>query len=102
MRAAPARRRGRWAKVATYPVEALTGGGALGVPAALLALGGGGDLGMRRPLGSRGGLPCPRRPRGSSGANGASPFDARQGPRHVVAWMLGCGPRISIAGSLGQ
>src|SRR5258708_28104483 len=77
MMAAPARRRGRCANVPRMPTGALTGGGALGVPAALLILGGG-DLGMRRTLGSRGGLPCPRRPRGSSGANGARRFDARQ------------------------
>src|ERR1700720_1985535 len=68
MRAAPARRRGRCAKVAKKPAEdlragcpepggsgfdvptalsVLAGGGALGVPAALSALGGEGGLGMR-------------------------------------------------------
>src|ERR1700722_13158688 len=100
MRAAPASRRGRCAKVATKPEEDLPagwpepggggfdaptalsvfrGGGVLGVPGPLSALGGGGDLGMRRPFGSGGGLPCPRRRRGSSGANGASPFGASEG-----------------------
>jgi hypothetical protein len=54
MSAAPARRRGRCAKVATYPTAGLSvlgGAGDLDVPAALSALGGGGDLGMRKPFG---------------------------------------------------
>src|SRR3984885_14191850 len=96
MRAARARRRGLCANVAKYPTGALTvgasflgGGGALGAPAPLSALGGGGGLGMRRPFGSRGGLPCPRRRQGSSGANGAALFDARQGPARAGAVKQG-------------
>src|SRR6185437_1173437 len=47
-------------------LAALGEGDDAGVPDALSALGGRGDLGMGTPFGSRPVLPCPRRRRGSS------------------------------------
>ena len=47
---------------------------------------------------SRRGLPCPRRRRGSSGANGASRFDARYGYANAGALKQGGAARVFVPG----